>query len=67
MLVGPRGERRIIKGASRGGHTMNRGRGRPVVGGAKKKTGQLGKRTRDSNSEEENRMDMQENQRTCRK
>jgi hypothetical protein len=42
-------------------------RGRPVVGGAKKKTGQLGKRTRDSDSEEENRMDMQENQRACRK
>ncbi len=63
--MGPRGERRIIKGASREGHKMNRGR--PVVGGAKKKTGQLGKRTRDSDSEEENRMDMQENQRACRK
>jgi hypothetical protein len=67
MLVGPRGERRIIKGVNRGEQVTGRGRGRPATGGARKKTGPQSKRTRDSDSEEEDRMDTQESQRTRRR
>ncbi len=67
MLVGPRGEKRIVKGARREvQEETNRGRGKQGVGGAKWKT-TYQKRNRDSDTEEEDRMDQRELQRTCRK
>jgi uncharacterized coiled-coil protein SlyX len=65
MLVGPRGAKRIIKGVNKEGEVRGRGRGRPPA--VKRKTGQQNKRIRDSDSEEESRMDAQESQRTRRK
>jgi hypothetical protein len=73
MLVGPRGEKRIIKGISREDQeertTTRKGKqaGCPSSG-ARRKTGYQNqqKRTRDSESEEEDRME-QESQRTRRK
>ncbi len=63
--MGPRGAKRIIKGVNREGEVTGIGRGRPPA--VKRKTGQQNKRIRDSDSEEESRMDAQESQRTCRK
>jgi hypothetical protein len=62
MLVGLRGERRIIKGISRETQEgTGKGKSRQTTG-AKRKT-----RTMDSDSEEDNGMDVQEAQRTRRK
>ncbi len=61
MMMGPRGEKRIIKGANRENQEGS-GRGRGIqVTGARKKTGHQRKRSRNSDTEEEeDRMDSQE-------
>ncbi len=61
MLVGPRGEKQIIKGTSREDQEgVSRGKSRQ--GASKRKT-----RTRDSDTGEEDKMEVQESQRARRK